>query len=152
MFDFIANIQKDLHPIIIHMPIALLLVSYALSFAVRKWPQLNESSWLLLVLGGIATIPATVTGIFAHFPYEELPVAAFIEPHQFLGIGTTVFTLALLIWRWRARRSGRDIGQHPAYLIAATLGIFLVVVLGGTGGQLTYEHALNVRGVNPLLP
>jgi uncharacterized membrane protein len=152
MFDFITTILQDLHPISVHLPIGLLLVSYALSFAARLWPQLDESSWLLLILGGLSTIPATVTGLLAHFPYEEHALIAVIEPHQFLGIGTTLFTLALLIWRWLSRRAGRDIGQRPIYLVAAFIGLLLLVTLGGTGGQLTYEYGINVRGVNPLLP
>ena len=32
------------------------------------------------------------------------------------------------------------------------IGLALVVIVGGTGGQLTYEYGINVRGVNPLLP
>lgn len=152
MFNFITTIPQDLHPILVHLPIGLLLVSYTLSFAARLWPHLEESSWLLLVLGGLATIPTTVTGIIAHFPYEETALIDKIQPHELLGIGTTLFTLALLSWRWRSRRAGHDIGQRPFYLIAATIGLLLLVTLGGTGGQLTYEYGVNVRGVNPLLP
>lgn len=152
MFDFIKTIPQDLHPIIVHLPIGLLLVSYGLSFAARLWPHLEASSWLLLVLGGLATIPATVTGLIAHFPYEEHPLIAIIETHQLLGLATTLFTLILLIWRWRSRRAGRDVGQRGFYLVAATIGLVLLVLLGGTGGQLTYEYGINVRGVNPLLP
>ena len=33
-----------------------------------------------------------------------------------------------------------------------TVGLLWVVVLGGTGGPLTYEYGINVRGINPLLP
>ena len=152
MFDFIATIPQDLHPILVHMPIGLLLVSYLFSFAARFWPQVQESSWFLLIVGGLATIPATISGALAHLPYEEIPLIEVIETHQFLGIGTTIFTLALLGWRWWSRRSGRDAGRSRLYLAAATIGLFLLVVLGGTGGQLTYEYAINVRGINPLLP
>jgi len=32
------------------------------------------------------------------------------------------------------------------------LGLLWIFIVGGTGGQLVYEYAVNVRGVNPLLP
>jgi hypothetical protein len=30
---------------------------------------LQESSWLLLVLGAFATLPAAISGLVAHIPY-----------------------------------------------------------------------------------
>jgi uncharacterized membrane protein len=44
MFDFVATIPQDLHPILVHLPIGLLLVSFVLSFAARRWSHLQESS------------------------------------------------------------------------------------------------------------
>ena len=152
MFNFIGNIFNDLHPIIVHFPIALLMVSFLLTFGARWQPQWHETSWLLLVLGGLATIPATITGMIAHLPYEETELITFIEPHQFLGLLGTLFTIGVLIWRWRSRTSGNDAGQTTAYLVIALIGIVWLFFLGGTGGNLVYEYAVNVRGVNPLLP
>lgn len=151
MFDFIATIPQDLHPILVHMPIALLLVSFGLTLAARFWPQLNETSWLLLVLGGLVAVPTVITGLIAHAPYEETSLISFIEPHQFLGLIGTVVTLAVLGWRWWSRRRGSDIAKTPLYLAIATVGLLWLVVLSGTGGQLVYEHGVNVRAVNPLL-
>lgn len=152
MFDFIATTPQDLHPIMVHLPIGSLLVSFALSFAALRWSQLQESSWLLLVIGSLATVPATISGLVAHFPYEETSLVEVIEVHQPLGLAGTVVTLATLGWRWRPRRVGRDVGQSPIYLGIVAAGLLWLVVLGGTGGQLTYEYGINVRGVNPLLP
>lgn len=152
MFDFIASIPQDLHPIMVHLPIGLLLISFALSFAALRWPQLHESSWLLLVIGGLATVPTAFTGLLAHFPYEETSLASVIEVHQLLGLAGTAITLVTLGWRWRSRRAGRDVGKSAAYLGLVAIGLLWLVVLGGTGGQLTYEYGVNVRGINPLLP
>ncbi len=59
MFEFVSHIFNDLHPILVHFPIALLLVSFGLTIAARFKPEFHETSWLLLVLGGLATLPAT---------------------------------------------------------------------------------------------
>ncbi len=152
MFDFVGNILNDLHPIIVHFPIALLMVSFLLSIAARWKPAWHETSWMLLVIGGLATIPATITGLIAHAPYEETAVITVIETHQFLGIIGTLFTVGVLIWRFRTRLAGHDAGQTTAYLVVAVIGMAWLFVLGGTGGDLVYEYAINVRGVNPLLP
>ncbi|NUM44524.1 MAG: DUF2231 domain-containing protein [Anaerolineales bacterium] len=154
MFDFLQNIWLDLHPIIVHFAIGGLFLSFALTLLARFRPNatLNETSWILLVVGVVAAIPATVTGLIAHFPYEDTALAAAIEPHQFLGMLGTLATLGLAVWRFNARRKGRDIGAHPVYVGLIVAGLVWVVLLGGTGGNLVYELGINVRGVNPLLP
>lgn len=152
MFDFTKTIVQDLHPIVVHLPIALLLVSFVLSFAALRWTQVQESSWLLLVLGGLATIPAIATGVVAHLPYEGTSLADVIEVHQLLALGGSALTLATLGWRWWSRRRGRDVGTHAIYLTVVAAGLVWLVLLGGTGGQLTYGYGINVRSAPPVLP
>ena len=152
MFDFLGNIFSDLHPIFVHFPIALLLVSFGMTIVARWRPALHETSWLLLVLGGLSTLPATVTGLIAHQPYEETPSMAYIESHEVLGILGTLLTIGVLVWRWRTRRNGSDAGQTRLYAGVAIVGMVWLFLLGGTGGNLVYEYGINVRGINPLLP
>lgn len=153
MFNFLQNIWLDLHPIIVHFAIGGLFISFALSLLARfrSNPTFNEASWILLVVGGLATLPSVITGLIAHSPYEETALVSAIEPHQFLGMLGTLAVLGLLVWRTLARRKGKDIGAHPLYLAIASLGLVWLVLLGGTGGNLVYELGINVRGINPLL-
>lgn len=151
MFDFIGNIFTDLHPIFVHFPIALLFVSFGLTVAGQWKAQWHETSWFLLILGGLATIPATISGLIAHRPYEDTPSMVYIESHEMLGIIGTLITLGVLGWRWRSRRQGRDVGLSKVYLVIVVVGLVWLFFLGGTGGNLVYEHGINVRGINPLL-
>lgn len=151
MFDFIDHLFTDLHPILVHFPIALLLLSFAATVAARLWPKLHEPAWLFLLIGAPLALPATITGLIAHLPYEGYALSSAIEPHQFLGIGGTLVTLGLLFWRYRTRRKGQDSGQGLPYLLIALIGLVWLFLLGGTGGNLVYEYGVNVRGVNPLL-
>ena len=151
MFDFLGNLQRDLHPIIVHFPIALLVLSFTLSLFWQRNERLNAASWLLLVVGGFATLPAVVTGLISHLPYEDTALAGVIEQHQLLGLIGSALTLGLLTWRYRSRRKGNDVGSKPYYLAIAGIGIVWLVVLGGTGGNLVYEYGTNVDGINPLL-
>lgn len=153
MFNFIQNIWLDLHPMFVHFALAGLFVSFGLTLLARVWTNtiLNETSWVLLIIGVAAAIPATITGLIAHFPYEETSLAATIEPHQFLGMIGTAVAAGVLSWRFLARRRGQDIDAYPAYLGLALIGLVWLVLLGGTGGNLVFELGVNVRGVNPLL-
>ena len=53
--------------------------------------------------------------------------------------------------RYWTRRRNRDFGLRIYYLVPAGAGLFWIMLLGGTGGQLTYQYGNNVRGVNLLL-
>ncbi len=94
---------------------------------------------------------AVITGLIAHFPYEGTELNALIEPHQLSAMFGTVLIIALVVWRGLSRRRGRDIGQKGWYVAIAVLGLVWIFVIG-TGGQLVYGYAVNVREVNPLLP
>ena len=150
MLDFIKNIPQDLHPILIHFPIAFLGLSFILSFLSMRVSRWNEASWLLLWVGGLSCIPASVSGVISHFPYEETELHGVIETHQNFGILGTLFVFVLVGIRYWTRRRNRDFGLRKSYLVPAGAGLIWIMLLGGTGGQLTYQYGINVRGVNPL--
>ena len=150
MLDFIKNIPQDLHPILIHFPIAFLGFSFVLSFLSMRVSRWNEASWLLLWVGGLSCIPASVSGVISHFPYEETELHEVIGTHQNFGILGTLFVFVLVGIRYWTRRRNRDFGLRKSYLVPAGVGLIWIILLGGTGGQLTYQYGINVRGVNPL--
>jgi len=152
MFGFIDTLFTDLHPIVVHFPIAFFTLSFLLVLVGRVWPQAHQTEWLLFVLGAMTAPVAVITGLIAHFPYEDTELHALIEPHQLSAIFGTVLIIALVVWRGLSRRRGRDIGQKGWYVAIAVLGLVWIFIVGGTGGQLVYDYAVNVRGVNPLLP
>ena len=151
MFDFVANITSDLHPILNHFPIALLVLSFILAFPSQLFQRFEETEWWTFVIGALMTIPATITGLIDHFPYEETALHEVIEPHQLFGMAGTLVMVIMLILRIRSRRRGQDIGKARWYLLFALLGLAWITIVGGTGGSLTYDYGVNVRGINPLL-
>ena len=73
-----------------------------------------------------------------------------IETHQNFGILGTLFVFVLVgirFWTWRRNR---DFGLRKSYLIPAAVGLIWIMLLGGTGEQLTYRYGINLRGINPL--
>jgi uncharacterized membrane protein len=152
VLNFLSTLTQDLHPLVVHFPIALLPLSFLFALLARFCPKLCETEWLLLVIGTLAAPVAVITGLIAHLPYEGTLLAAVIEPHQFSALIGTIVMIAITVWRAVNRRKGKDIGQSPVYLVFALLGLAWIVFVGGTGGQLVYHDAINVRGVKPLLP
>ena len=145
----LSTLQRDLHPMLSHFPIALLVVSVGLDLAARFWPQLRPSAWLTLVLGAVMTLPTTVTGLIAHVPYEDSPAAGAIETHELLAFGTTALFIGLTAWRWRTRRRGGDAAAGWLYPGVALLGLVLLTATGYTGGSLVYDHAVGVSATVP---
>ena len=73
-----------------------------------------------------------------------------IGTHQNFGILGTLFVFILVEIRYWTRRRNRDFGLRKSYLIPAEAGLIWIMLQGGTGGQLTYQYGINVRGVNSL--
>ena len=151
MLEFINTFRDDLHPILIHYPIDLIGFSFLLSILSIWFSTLNETSWLLLWVGSLSCIPASVSGLISHFPYEETELLKVIEIHQMLGVLGTLSMLLIVGSRFWSRCRQKDFGLSHGYRVLAAVGLIWVTLLGGTGGQLTYEYAVNVRGINPLL-
>lgn len=147
--DVFNNALTNPHPLLVHFPIALLFVSWALDVAGRRWPSLRQSGGIVLLLGAIATIPTIITGLIAHFPYEEGRFAADVERHQWLAFGTTALFIALTAWRWWRWRSGDEIGSSGRYLALALLGLVLLTLTGANGGYLVYDLGVGVQGIAP---
>ena len=147
VFDF-ENLMNHLHGALNHFPIALLFVSAGLNFVAWKRPNLRSSAWLLLVLGTLGAIAATVSGLLAHLAYEDDPyLLSAMEVHQYLAFVTTALFAALTVRRWRSLRRGSDVGGNPMYLALILLGVVVLGVTGFLGGNLLSEYGIGVRGI-----
>jgi uncharacterized membrane protein len=146
-FDF-ENLMNHLHGALNHLPIALLFVSAGLDFVAWKRPNLRSSAWLLLVLGTLGAIAATVSGLLAHLAYEDDPyLLSAMELHQYLAFVTTALFAVLTAWRWRSLRRGSDVGGNPMYLALILLGVVVLGVTGFLGGNLLSEYGIGVKGI-----
>jgi uncharacterized membrane protein len=146
--DSLENLFNHLHGAINHFPIALLFVSAGLDFVAGKRPDLRSTAWLLLVLGTLGAIAASVSGLLAHLAYEDDPTLhSPIEVHQYLAFATTALFAALTTWRWRSLRLGSDVGGTRVYLALVILGLVVLGVTGFLGGNLLTEWGIGVKNV-----
>ena len=151
--DLLSDTIRDLHPITVHFPLALLIVSAALSVVhtIKPNANLKQTTWVMLWLGTLSAMASSVTGLISHFPYEETELHGEIETHQNWSFAVTGLFIAITLWRWFARRRQADVDATPLYLILVLIGVAALTMSGLTGGDLVYEFGINVRGINPLL-
>ncbi len=152
-----------LHPLVIHFPIALLMVAplfvlAAMVLAPRRSRGMMVAALVLMILGTAGTYVAVSTGEAAGKLAERSPeINAVLEHHEelaettrlvFTGL-TAVFAAMLVV----PRLFGRELERGPAVLLSA---VFLVFYAAGTvvlvntahnGGRLVHEF-----GVRALLP
>lgn len=141
----------NLHPLIVHFPIALLLSSVALSWAGRLWQGrgLDQAAWYTLLLGLAGTVVTLITGLLAAQSVAAgSPALATLTIHKFLGIATfVVFGMqAVCTWRSKGVYSRR---KRVLHTVVQLVGVALIVAVGLYGGELVYVFGLGMPAVAP---
>jgi uncharacterized membrane protein len=144
MIDF-----THLHPMIVHFPIALLIIGFLTDLAslFMKQDFWKQAGLYLLILGAAGTIAALISGEQAGSGIAEQGLLKqAIEQHEEAAIlavwlisVTTVIRIALVLLK---KYTG-------AFKIAALILFFLsvgaIARTGYYGGKLVYEHAAGVE-------
>ncbi|MEL6188981.1 MAG: DUF2231 domain-containing protein [Myxococcota bacterium] len=138
------------HAALSHFPIALLVISFGATLLGRFRPRLRIDTFLAMAGGLGVGLFSVATGIVVHEPYEHLPIISEIQVHQFAALGGTFALVVLAVFRFLSRRKGEDLEGRAWYPLAAAVGLVWILFVGATGGDLVYEHGINVSGVNPL--
>lgn len=144
MIDF-----SHVHPMIVHFPIALLIVGFLTDVAglIFKRDLLTQTGFYLLILGSLGTIAALLSGEFAGDGIAEQGLLKqAIERHEEAA--------ELSIWLVSITAGARIIlvllKKYVGLLKVAVLVLFFASVLsigrtGYYGGKLVYEHAAGVQ-------
>jgi uncharacterized membrane protein len=149
--NLIPGWAPNLHPLVVHFPIALLFTAAGLDLLgwMLRWNRsLRLVATVLYVLGTLTIVPTYFIGRAAAATIWLPGMAhAAVKDHWDWAFRTIWFfgilTVVRLVLLWRARR------DPPRALIAAlTLaGLVGVVLLGETsdrGGRLVYEYGVGV--------
>jgi len=146
--------MPNLHPLIVHFPIALFVTGFlidGLGWVMRR-ENLKKVGLVLVFLGALGTVPAVVTGLAVEETIEEqlesVPGGeAALEAHEGLAIptagvllGAVVLRLGLGTGRWAWGR-----WLLIAYLIVGVLGLGMLTATGLRGGELVYRYGAGVE-------
>lgn len=129
-----SYIVRNLHFIVIHVPIAMLLFSFIFDLlaVILKKKGWHAAGLLCLVTGTLGAIAAVLTG-----PEEERN--PLFPTHELYGKITMAFFIVLTCVRlWLELRKKLEIGRNAIYLTAALIGVILVSYTGHLGGKMVH--------------
>ena len=142
------------HPMIVHFPIALLIICVVFEALGRILHQkhFHESGLWLLGLG-------LGTGVMAYLSGEQAEEAAehagipesLIEMHEILALATLSIFAFLFLFRFFQRKNFSD-QMLGVYFFVALIGIGSLAATGHYGGDLVYKHGAGVSvGVSSVI-
>ena len=137
-----------LHAMIIHFPIALLMVGFLSEIIALFYNRIlfRKIAFYLLLLGAVGAISAYISGGYAAEGIETGRLAEAIEAHEeaalitlWLAIITAIYRAALLFFKYE-RSWTKWVG---ILLFAALVGS--IIYTGDKGGELVYEHGAGLE-------
>lgn len=147
-----ARLFGSLHPALVHFPIALVFMAFALDLWawLRKDDRVAFAGFITLLAGTIGMMFAFIAGNFAevwaarsHIPQAPIGLHAnWANLVSWWFIGVTVMRS---YWGVRNRK-------FPLYLVMCLAGLGMLTFTGYQGGQLVYKYAAGVVGVQPPFP
>ncbi len=126
-----------LHPMLVHFPVALILVAAFMELAKLRTFQSNLRSginWLIYV-GAASALFAAVLGLF--LANTGSYAGETFEWHQWSGISTAVFSLLTAIILWTITKKDKK-GLIPFYRFTLVLSVLSIFMAGHFGGSLTH--------------
>lgn len=141
--------QSHLHPMIVHFPIALIIVGFLsdLAGAVTKRQFFTNAGLYMITLGGLGLIAAYLSGDMAGDGVTEAgALGTALEIHE--GAATlalwTMIVLASL--RITLALTKKMTGWRQWAMVALlTVGVGTIARTGYYGGELVYKHAAGVQ-------
>lgn len=146
LFCHIENVSPtlfhtgDLHPFLIHFPIALFFVAliFDILYAFRKSDTLHSTGNWIVIIAALLTIPTVITGLYAaDLGHEDNP---FLLVHRNWGLATLFYSILHALLRIYGMRKK----MLPAYIfiITSLVNVSLVSITAEYGGTITRGKGL----------
>ena len=138
------------HPALVHLPIAFVLLSVAADVAARLTKSEPRRAafrtvgfWSLIagLGGGVLTIAAGYLDLDRAALTPE--THALVELHETIGWTLGISLVVLSAWRWLIWHRGQ-MTINTAYLVAAFLVLSLTAFQGWYGGEMVYAYGAGV--------
>ena len=145
---------EHIHPILVHFPIVLLPIAVALDLiAVSRHGNLTTAKGLsavsvsALTVGTLAAVAAALFGSLAmDVALQKGYPEGLFEDHESLAWTTVSFfgvLTCLRVYAWRREISLTGL-RGWSIVAAGTLGLTILVATAFHGGELVYNHGVNV--------
>jgi uncharacterized membrane protein len=146
----IANI----HPLLVHFPIALLTLFFLLDVAasILQKPDWRKTAGWFLYLG---TVFAGLTMLAGFHAAETVAhsdeVHEIMETHEHLGVSIFILASVLSVWRLLGKSLLSGV-FNLVYLFFAAVIVILLVFAADLGGLMVYHYGVAVQAVEALEP
>ena len=127
------------HPILVHFPIALFIVSvfFDLLGFVRKDKNSALVGYFNLVVAGVTSIPAVITGLLAWWiAFDHAPLQGNLLYHLILALAFMIVVWAMIGVRVKGTRANVP-NLGVLYTVLALIGVAVVSLTGHIGGILS---------------
>ncbi len=156
MDAILADLQRwDLHPVVDHFTVSLLLVGIAIDVIASAAPTriwLRYMALTLMILSAIAAGSSYFTGdmegdrVWKTMSPEAKSV---LHWHAMLGTYMAVVFGVLAVWRILIQGIGFFAGSRPVYLIFAITSAGILLYIGHLGGEMVYTYGVGTRMTAP---
>jgi uncharacterized membrane protein len=143
----------DLHPKIIHFPIAFFIL-YSLfetASVIFKKEFLSKSAFIILILGVVFSLLAVLTGNQAHELVKKIQIEAMlyesiIAKHELYATITLWYFTSLLFFRVYFLVKKKFIGKIVyVFVLLGLLGIYFIYMTGLLGGELVFKYGIGIK-------
>ena len=140
----------NLHPLIVHFPIVLLLLAMLSQLAVLFFPKNNQLKWLtffFLLTGCIGTFIAIQTAVHISGDADDKAIDIF-EAHQRFGNLILWFSIAATVLRFATIKwFKKKYLEIILTIVLITISVF-VTITGHHGAQLVHIYDVGPNGNN----
>ena len=137
-----AQHLQNIHPLVIHFPIAFLMGAAFLYFLawIFKSDKFAHSAFVVLVLGGLSLAVAVATGLYAE---EGVMVSLsvreqLLEPHEKAMLTTSAICAILTVWAILARPFPKKGRLLFLFLLFVMIGA--MTVGADFGGRMVFDY------------
>ena len=152
MISLVPSWAPNLHPLVIHFPIALLIVAALadlVDILVGRPDWLRTAGTALYALGVVGAVVACVSGQQAANTVLMSGMAhSIVAAHRTWALATTFYFGVLVIVRFALTFTGAPVGRWLRVLlfVAAVAGVAGLLQTAERGGRLVYEQGVGVIG------
>lgn len=150
IFPGIRALASNVHPMIVHFPIAFLSGYLLLDLlgAMFRRPNLRRAAGWMLYLGAASALAAASAGLFAagSVPHGAA-VHEVMEWHERLMLIVTGLAVCLAVWRAVVGGNYHSAMANGLNLVAGVVMVALMAFGADLGGLMVYQHGVGVASL-----